>query len=115
MAKHQSDDCCSLSLRERVRVRGKYSFQAVSAALRKNPAGRVSPSLLHLFSFLVLIRACASDWPQFLGPTRNGVYAGADLAESWANEGPPVDWKKKVGQGFSGPAVSGGSLILFHR
>jgi len=23
-AKHQSDACCSLSLRERVRVRGKY-------------------------------------------------------------------------------------------
>src|SRR5687768_15795312 len=25
----------------------------------------------------------AADWPQFLGPTRNGVYAGADLAKSW--------------------------------
>jgi outer membrane protein assembly factor BamB len=70
---------------------------------------------LHLFSFLVLIRACAGDWPQFLGPTRNGVYAGTDLADSWPKEGPPVVWRKKVGQGFSGPVVSGGSLILFHR
>src|SRR2546427_11293347 len=26
-AKHQSDACCSLSLRERVRVRGKYSVE----------------------------------------------------------------------------------------
>jgi len=75
----------------------------------------VPPSLLHLFSFLVLIHASASDWPQFLGPTRNGVYAGADLAESWPKEGPPIVWRKKVGQGFSGPAVSGGSMILFHR
>jgi len=71
--------------------------------------------LLQLFSSLVLIRACASDWPQFLGPTRNGVYPGTDLAESWPKEGPPIVWRKKVGQGFSGPTVSGGSLILFHR
>ena len=71
--------------------------------------------LLHLFSYLVLIRACAGDWPQFLGPTRNGVYPGTDLAESWPKEGPPIVWRKKVGQGFSGPAVSGVSLILFHR
>src|SRR5216117_2727683 len=70
---------------------------------------------LRLVSFLVLTRAFSSDWPQFLGPTRNGVYAGADLAESWPKEGPPVVWRTKAGQGFSGPAVSGGSLILFHR
>src|SRR5580765_3091098 len=84
------------------------TFQTVCGDLRKNSLGRVPPSLLHLFSFLVLIHACASDWPQFLGPTRNGVYAGTDLAESWPKEGPPVVWRKKVGQGFSGPAVSGG-------
>ena len=57
----------------------------------------------------------ASDWPQFLGPTRNGVYAGNDLADSWTKEGPRVVWKRKIGQGFSGPTVSAGKLILFHR
>jgi outer membrane protein assembly factor BamB len=71
--------------------------------------------LIQLFSFLVLTHASASDWPQFLGPARDGVYAGTDLADSWPKEGPPVVWRKKVGQGFSGPAVSGGRLILFHR
>jgi outer membrane protein assembly factor BamB len=58
---------------------------------------------------------CAADWPQFLGPLRNGVYGGGDLAVSWPKEGPPVVWRKQVGQGFSGPAVSAGKLILFHR
>jgi outer membrane protein assembly factor BamB len=58
---------------------------------------------------------CASDWPQFLGPTRNGVYAGSDLAAAWPKEGPPVVWKKDIGQGWSGPAVADGKLILFHR
>src|SRR5262249_54955450 len=46
---------------------------------------------------------------------RDGVYAGTDLAKSWPAEGPRVLWQKKVGQGFSGPAVAAGKLILFHR
>jgi outer membrane protein assembly factor BamB len=57
----------------------------------------------------------AADWPQFLGPARSGVYSGPALAETWPKEGPPVVWQRKVGPGFSGPVVSGGKLILFHR
>jgi outer membrane protein assembly factor BamB len=57
----------------------------------------------------------AEDWPQFLGPARNGIYSGADLAQKWAPGGPAVVWKKEVGQGFSGPVVAEGRLILFHR
>jgi outer membrane protein assembly factor BamB len=57
----------------------------------------------------------AGDWPQFLGPTRDGVYAGSDLAGVWPKEGPPVVWHKSIGQGFSGPAVADGKLILFQR
>src|SRR5262245_33100081 len=67
----------------------------------------------------VVLLACqesrAGDWPQFLGPTRDGVYSENDLVDSWGESGPPIVWKKKVGQGFSGPVVSGGKLILFHR
>ena len=79
--------------------------------LRK--ARRACP--IHLFWLLFLAGARAGDWPQFLGPSRNGVYAGADLAEAWPEEGPPIRWRKKVGQGFSGPIVSADKLVLFHR
>jgi outer membrane protein assembly factor BamB len=57
----------------------------------------------------------ASDWPQFLGPTRNGTYAGPPLADAWGPGGPKVVWRKQVGQGFAGPAVIGNRVILFHR
>ena len=57
----------------------------------------------------------AADWPQFLGPSRNGVYTGPPLAEAWPAGGPRVVWKKQVGAGFAGPAVAGDRLILFHR
>ena len=59
--------------------------------------------------------AFAQDWPQFLGPARNGVYTGNDLAASWPPAGPSVIWKKEVGQGFSSPAMADGRVILFHR
>ncbi len=61
------------------------------------------------------LRVNAGDWPQFLGPTRDGVYAGSDLAATWPKEGPAVVWHKDIGQGWSGPTVADGKLILFHR
>jgi outer membrane protein assembly factor BamB len=64
---------------------------------------------------LVVFHAFGSDWPQFLGPTRNGVYAGADLAENWPKDGPPIVWQKSIGQGFSGPVVAEHKLVLFNR
>jgi outer membrane protein assembly factor BamB len=57
----------------------------------------------------------AADWPQVLGPTRNGVYNGPPLAPSWPTSGPRRVWQKSVGEGFAGPAVAGDRLILFHR
>jgi outer membrane protein assembly factor BamB len=57
----------------------------------------------------------ASDWPQFLGPNRNGTCAEPNLAASWPKGGPPILWRRAVGQGFSGPIVASRKLILFHR
>jgi outer membrane protein assembly factor BamB len=62
-----------------------------------------------------LIAATAADWPQFLGPQRNGSYSGPPLARTWPTDGPPILWKRTVGAGFAGPAVSQERLIVFHR
>lgn len=61
------------------------------------------------------VSVSAADWPQFLGPARNGIYSGAPLNEKWPATGPRVLWRKQVGQGLSGPVVAGTRLILFHR
>jgi outer membrane protein assembly factor BamB len=57
----------------------------------------------------------AADWPQWLGPERNGVSAETGLLQTWSKEGPPVVWQKEAGEGYSGPVVAGDWLILFHR
>ena len=61
------------------------------------------------------VAAGESDWPQFLGPKRNGVYGGPAISGSWPASGPPVLWRKPVGEGFSGAVVQAGRLVLFHR
>lgn len=65
--------------------------------------------------FFVVAGVRAADWPQFLGPQRDGVSAETGLATSWPNGGPPVVWQKDVGEGFAGPVVAGDRLIVFHR
>jgi outer membrane protein assembly factor BamB len=61
------------------------------------------------------VQLSAEDWPQFLGPERNGIYRGPALAEMWGSQGPRIVWRKNVGPGFSGPVVAQGRVILFHR
>jgi len=62
-----------------------------------------------------LVATLAADWPQFLGPTHDGISTETGLLQAWSKDGPPVLWHKPVGEGFSGPVVAGERLILFHR
>jgi outer membrane protein assembly factor BamB len=62
------------------------------------------------FRFLgFLVLALAGDWPQFLGPTRNGVSPDA------VSFPPVMLWRKDAGEGFAAPVVAGGKTIFFYR
>ena len=61
-------------------------------------------------SGLVALVAYAADWPQLLGPERNGRTPTAITLK-----GAKQAWSKKVGAGFSAPVVVAGKLILHHR
>jgi outer membrane protein assembly factor BamB len=50
-----------------------------------------------------------------LGPARNGVSKETNLVKAWGKEGPKLIWEKPVGEGYSGPIIAGGIVILFHR
>ena len=69
-------------------------------------------SLLALLLIGTLLKA--EDWPQFLGPRRDGSYQGQALP-LWPDNGPKEIWQKSIGAGFAGPVVADGKLILFHR
>jgi outer membrane protein assembly factor BamB len=63
----------------------------------------------------LLLLAAGADWPQFLGPTRNGASPETGLLKTWPQKGPPVVWQRDIGEGYSGPVIAGGRLVLFHR
>ena len=46
--------------------------------------------------------ARAADWPQILGPKRDGQSAETKLHFTWGKDGPKIAWSKDVGTGWAG-------------
>jgi outer membrane protein assembly factor BamB len=55
--------------------------------------------------------ALASDWPQFLGPNRDGTTADARLVEGWLRGELRALWRAEIGEGYSGVGVVGDRLF----
>ena len=47
------------------------------------------------------------DWPQWLGPHRNGEAPDTRIDKVWPKNGPEEVWRRPIGEGFSGFAVVG--------
>lgn len=57
----------------------------------------------------------SEDWPQFLGPRRDGTSAETNVIERFPETGPPVVWTKDIGAGYAAPSVTSDQLVVFHR
>ncbi len=51
------------------------------------------------------------EWPQILGPNRNGLSSETHLINQWPADGPQEVWRVPGGVGMSGLAISRGRLI----
>jgi outer membrane protein assembly factor BamB len=74
----------------------------------------------HLLSFALVFQlglslARAGDWPQILGPQRDGHAVGEKLFDKWPAAGLKPEWTYTLGSGYAGPAVVGKHVIVFHR
>ncbi|MCX8107456.1 MAG: PQQ-like beta-propeller repeat protein, partial [Verrucomicrobiae bacterium] len=56
-----------------------------------------------------------ADWPQYLGPNRNGTSPEKGILRSWPQGGPKVLWTVPVGRGYGGPVVKDGKVYLLDR
>jgi outer membrane protein assembly factor BamB len=75
---------------------------------------------LCLFSFLFAFAADSSaqvpskagDWPQWRGPSRDGISLDKGLLKEWPEAGPKVAWEvNSVGVGYSSIAIKDGRVI----
>src|SRR5438067_977579 len=65
---------------------------------------------LHLgMLFIFANSASAAEWPQWLGPNRDG--STSEKITPWKGELTPI-WKKPVSEGNSSPVVVGGLVFL---
>lgn len=60
-------------------------------------------------------RKSGSDWPCFLGPTRNGSSPETGILKKWPKEGLKVLWEAQMGLGFAPPVIDKGRLFHFDR
>lgn len=71
--------------------------------------------MIFALSLFVPFMTRADDWPQWLGPQRDGVWREEGLIQSFPEKGPAFLWRTSVGGGYSGPAVVGDSVFLTDR
>jgi outer membrane protein assembly factor BamB len=63
---------------------------------------------------LLASTARADDWPQWLGPNRDGVWRESGVVAELT--GPPrFAWNTKIGAGYAGPAVVGDAVFVTDR
>src|SRR2546426_529127 len=57
----------------------------------------------------------ADDWPQWLGPQRDGVWRETGIVEKFPADGFKYRWRVPIGGGYSGPAVVKGRVYVMDR
>ena len=57
----------------------------------------------------------ADDWPQWLGPKRDGVWRETGILAKFPQGGPKVRWRTPIGEGYSGPSVANGKVYITDR
>jgi outer membrane protein assembly factor BamB len=71
-----------------------------------------------LLSSIFLLLCCSArgdDWPQWLGPQRDGVWRETGILDKFPKGGPKVRWRTPIGAGYSGPAVAKDRVYVIDR
>lgn len=54
----------------------------------------------------------ADDWPQWMGPTRDGIWAEKGTVDQFPEAGLTVKWRVPIHGGYAGPAVAEGRVFV---
>lgn len=82
--------------------------------MQQNPIPVIFPALMSILAVLSGGNVVAGDWPQWRGPTRDGVLVDFAAPKVWPKQLEEL-WKIDVGIGFSSPVVSGDTIFVFTR
>ncbi len=66
-------------------------------------------------AMVLVLPAAAEDWPQWRGPTRDGVWRETGIVEKFAAKQLPIKWQAEIGPGYNGPTVADGRVYVMDR
>ena len=72
-------------------------------------------SMVLLLSGTILqqsVLVMADDWPQWMGPQRDGVWRETGIVKAFSSSGPKLRWRTSIGGGYAGPAVVGDRVYV---
>jgi len=72
-------------------------------------------SLILAVSLIAAAPALADDWPQWMGPNRDGIWRETGVLEKFPKNGPQQLWTAEIGGGYAGPAVADGKVYVLDR
>jgi outer membrane protein assembly factor BamB len=70
---------------------------------------------LGVLGLLCCEMAQADDWPQWRGPSRDGVWQETGIIDKFSADQIPLKWKVEIGSGYSAPTVANGRVYVSDR
>ncbi len=68
--------------------------------------------LVMILAALMAMPILADDWPQFLGPKRDGIWREEGILEKFPAGGPKKIWSAKLGGGYAGASIASGKVFV---
>jgi len=69
----------------------------------------------YAFAMALATAASAAEWPQWRGPSRDGVWTETGIVERFAEPQLPIRWRAEIASGYSGPTVAEGRVFVTDR
>ena len=109
MRRREETDSCALSPNPQPQVRG---YIMASSSRAGEATQRILLRLVMLGVFIGTQVFAASDWPEFRGPTGQGISEAKNVPVHWSATSNVV-WKTVIpGEGWSSPALLNGKIYL---
>ena len=73
------------------------------------------PMLITVIGLFSAVPSLGSDWPQWRGPGRDGIWPEKGIIERFDTPQLNIRWRARIANGYSGPTVAGGRVYVTDR
>jgi len=71
--------------------------------------------LITVFGLFLAVATQGSDWPQWRGPKRDGIWPEKGIVQKFDAPRLNIRWRAKIANGYSGPTVADGRVYVTDR